>query len=360
MGQVTTRDAALALELLGQLSAATTGTRTFAQASVRAMADLVGADLTTLSVCNFAGGKRRVTSFPEGALSREDVECFDRHFFAHPLVCFHRRFPHGGTHRLSDSLALAAFQRTSLYADYYRRIGIEHVVAVPLHVDASVLVSVVLNRCGRDFNARELALLDALRAPLVTLYQQARMADHAAALEASLRAQVSAGALHEIEVDGAGRIRRASREALGLLGVQGGVGPGATLPKDVLAWLQHRQVRPAAGALLHRDGPDGGVTLRAIPLVAHGAWQLLIKVIAPRPTGPNAATAAGLTPREREVLDWAGRGKADLQIAAILGVSVRTVQKHLERVYAKLGVESRLAAVMRTREAAAAEERQSH
>lgn len=354
MGQVTARDAAMALQLLARLSAAATGTRAFAQASVRAMANLVGADLTTLSVCNFAGGRRRVTAFPEGALSRDDVDCFDRHFFAHPLVCFHREHPDGGTHRLSDSLALAAFQRTSLYADYYRPIGIAHVVAVPLHVDAAVLVSVVLNRCGRDFNARELALLDALRAPLVALYHHARMADHAAALEASLRAQVSAGALHEIEVDGAGRIRRASREALRLLGVHGGVGPGATLPPDVIAWLQRRQERSVPGAVLHLGSPDGSVALRAIPMVAHGITQLLIEEVAPHPPRSAIPVAARLTPREHEVLDWAGRGKADRQIAAILGVSVRTVQKHLERVYAKLGVESRLAAVMRARDAAAA------
>ncbi len=360
MGQVTTRDAGKALELLAQLSAAATGTQAFAQASVRAMASLVGADLTTLSVCTFAGGRRRVTTFPEGALSLEDVECFDRHFFAHPLVCFHRQNQDGGTHRLSDSLAPAAFQRTSLYADYYRRIGIEHVVAVPLHVDAAVLVSMVLNRSGRDFNARELALLDAARAPLATLYHHARMADHAAAIEASLRAQISAGAWHEVEVDGAGRIRRAGRQALRLLGVHSSVGPGAMLPPDVVAWLRRLQDRPVAGAVLHRDGVDGSLALRAIPLVAHGIWQLLIADAAPSP--PVAASPGGvaLTSRERDVLGWVRQGKSDLQVAAILGISVRTVQKHLERIYAKLGVESRLAAVMRADEPAPAKGPRSH
>lgn len=36
-----------------------------------------------------------------------------------------------------------------------------------------------------------------------------------------------------------------------------------------------------------------------------------------------------------------------MQVAAILGASVRTVQKHLEHAYVKLGVENRTAAVMR-------------
>ena len=57
--------------------------------------------------------------------------------------------------------------------------------------------------------------------------------------------------------------------------------------------------------------------------------------------------AVPLTPREREVLDWVAAGKTNRDIAAILGASPRTVEKHLERIYEKLGVETRTAAAMR-------------
>lgn len=57
--------------------------------------------------------------------------------------------------------------------------------------------------------------------------------------------------------------------------------------------------------------------------------------------------ALPLTPREREVLDWVAAGKTNRDVAAILGASARTVEKHLERIYEKLGVETRTAAVMR-------------
>ena len=52
----------------------------------------------------------------------------------------------------------------------------------------------------------------------------------------------------------------------------------------------------------------------------------------------------GLTAREAEVLLWIGHGKATRDIAEILGMSPRTVQKHLEQIYSKLGVENRAAA----------------
>jgi DNA-binding NarL/FixJ family response regulator len=52
----------------------------------------------------------------------------------------------------------------------------------------------------------------------------------------------------------------------------------------------------------------------------------------------------GLTAREGEVLSWLSKGKSNRDIADILGLSPRTVDKHLEQIYAKLGVENRTAA----------------
>jgi DNA-binding CsgD family transcriptional regulator len=54
-----------------------------------------------------------------------------------------------------------------------------------------------------------------------------------------------------------------------------------------------------------------------------------------------------LTTREREVLEWLATGKTNRDIADIIGAKRRTVEKHLEHIYEKLGVETRTAAVMR-------------
>src|SRR5690606_11115590 len=52
----------------------------------------------------------------------------------------------------------------------------------------------------------------------------------------------------------------------------------------------------------------------------------------------------GLTGREGEVLSWLSKGKSNRDIAQILGLSPRTVDKHLEQIYAKIDVENRTAA----------------
>lgn len=57
-----------------------------------------------------------------------------------------------------------------------------------------------------------------------------------------------------------------------------------------------------------------------------------------------------LTHREIEVLSWLATGKTNRDIADILGMSPRTVNKHLEHIYVKLGVETRTAAAAVARE----------
>lgn len=65
----------------------------------------------------------------------------------------------------------------------------------------------------------------------------------------------------------------------------------------------------------------------------------------------TAAKAAGLgdfglTPRESDVAHWLAAGKTNAEIARILGSSARTIEKHVERVLEKLGVENRTAAAL--------------
>jgi len=54
-----------------------------------------------------------------------------------------------------------------------------------------------------------------------------------------------------------------------------------------------------------------------------------------------------LTSREAEILAWISRGKTNRDVGEILSISPRTVNKHLEQVFTKLGVENRAAATAR-------------
>jgi DNA-binding CsgD family transcriptional regulator len=97
----------------------------------------------------------------------------------------------------------------------------------------------------------------------------------------------------------------------------------------------------------------GEVTGRDCRCVVQALWRgdptrdalVLIRRIGQSPMRPSAHDE--LTAREREVLQWVAAGKTNAQIAEILAASPRTIGKHLENIYAKLGVETRTAAVNR-------------
>jgi DNA-binding CsgD family transcriptional regulator len=67
-------------------------------------------------------------------------------------------------------------------------------------------------------------------------------------------------------------------------------------------------------------------------------------IIVEESSGP--APEETLTAREREILEWMGQGKGNPEIGMILGISLHTVKRHVERILAKLGVENRYAAAL--------------
>lgn len=91
-------------------------------------------------------------------------------------------------------------------------------------------------------------------------------------------------------------------------------------------------------------GNQGQLLARCMGQGGLGETMLLLTVSQNDQTGQERLHRASLTPRETEVLSWLAKGKTNRDIADILGMSHRTVNKHLEHVFEKLGVETRSAA----------------
>jgi len=70
-----------------------------------------------------------------------------------------------------------------------------------------------------------------------------------------------------------------------------------------------------------------------------------LELTAPDRATPAALLPLGLTPREAEVLFWVSEGKTNAEIGMILDSAKRTVEKHVEHILEKLGVENRAAAI---------------
>jgi CheY-like chemotaxis protein/DNA-binding CsgD family transcriptional regulator len=122
-------------------------------------------------------------------------------------------------------------------------------------------------------------------------------------------------------------------------------------PEPVLAWLRRhiedadRQVEPPR--LMVEMGPRR-LTFRLHQQTGDGSesgdWLIVMREISDDAVVEAMSLSFKLTAREAEVLYWVVKGKTNRDIGDILGSSPATVKKHLERVYAKLGVETRTAA----------------
>lgn len=120
----------------------------------------------------------------------------------------------------------------------------------------------------------------------------------------------------------------------------------ATLPARLRDWLR----RYADGA--ERDAgefteilADGDrLVAKIMGAASRGNWIIIFEEHADRRDIDALAGKFALTQREAEVVLWLSRGKTNKDIGDILDMKARTVNKHLERVFVKLNVETRTAA----------------
>jgi DNA-binding NarL/FixJ family response regulator len=113
------------------------------------------------------------------------------------------------------------------------------------------------------------------------------------------------------------------------------------LPLPVRRWLSvdARNAEPAFTLMT----PDRRLVFSRLG-GGSGSERVLIQQHAHVPEPDALMRALKLTAREAEVLYWVALGKTNPEIAAILDMSPRTVNKHLEHIFAKLNVETRTAA----------------
>ncbi|NDY89642.1 response regulator transcription factor [Ideonella livida] len=127
--------------------------------------------------------------------------------------------------------------------------------------------------------------------------------------------------------------------------------PEVTTPAEVAAWIARESLRRRAGAepqslTVARGANRLSLALHRLPDgSSEGEWLVVLREASEAALLEALALAFPvLTAREAEVLHWVIQGKTNRDIGDILGTSPRTVHKHLEHVFEKLGVTSRTAA----------------
>jgi DNA-binding response OmpR family regulator/DNA-binding CsgD family transcriptional regulator len=170
-----------------------------------------------------------------------------------------------------------------------------------------------------------------------------------ARLANSARAALDVSGRYLLATNTSGGVLWCTPQTAKLLGLAFGDfhGEGDLLPPKVQEWLQKRALSDIKSADTIVLASDLGPLKLQFSYVGQVApEEILLRLVEGEIENDNLVLKRKLqlTQRESEVLMWIARGKSNRDIAEILSLSPRTVNKHLEQVYAKLGVENRAAA----------------
>jgi DNA-binding response OmpR family regulator/DNA-binding CsgD family transcriptional regulator len=184
--------------------------------------------------------------------------------------------------------------------------------------------------------------VDYVKKPIVLAELLARLKVHLgnARIAAGAQSALDASNRPLLALDGEGRVLWTTPKSAAILDRRFGVAVGGQLPPALAGQLQ----RLAKGeARVKQDFADGRVEFAAVATKGEERHFRLTETL----EGADEKLLAqrhGLTEREAEVLLWISRGKANREISEILGISPRTVNKHLEQIFEKMGIENRASA----------------
>jgi DNA-binding CsgD family transcriptional regulator len=266
---------------------------------------------------------------PDGALvvSRPDeyeelLPTFIRLAHQNPILAAHRRTGDGRPHRISDFIDRDALHSLELYSELYSRFGIESQVAFTLPARTPLVLGIALNRDARDFSDDEVGLLGRARPHLIQAFRHAELATARAATIKALEAGLDDLDQHVAVLDRHGRVEFATQ------------GARAMLEDDVPDWVAAARRGAAEPSRLLESGalvrllPAGRNDGRDVLLIEGGTVELTV----------DALRGLGLTTREAQMLRLLALGTPAHAAASQLGIARRTADKHLQHVYAKLGV----------------------
>jgi DNA-binding CsgD family transcriptional regulator len=267
----------------------------------------------------------------------------------HPLISHYQRTGDPLPRKISDFMGRREFHQTEIYRTVYGPMGVEYQMAVTLPAAPGGVVGIALNRDRRDFGERDRAMLELLRPHLAQLRRDAAARDAARLLESIVDRTLGDRGRSAVAVGRGGIVAFASAGALDLIASYVPQWDRADLlPEVFLEWRRRERARGLAPSRdLVIDGPEGRLLARLLPSAEPTGHDVIL--LDDHRVGASllALAGLGLSVRQAEILLQVARGRTNAQVAAALHVSPRTVQKHLENIYDRLGVRSRAAATAR-------------
>jgi DNA-binding CsgD family transcriptional regulator len=263
---------------------------------------------------------------------------FARLSHQNPILAEFRRTGDGRPRRFSDLIDRASYHRLELYRECYRLMGVESQIAFTMPARPPMVLGIALSRGDEDFSDAEAELLGLARPYLIQAYRNAELSSERAAALRAVEAGLDTLGRHVVVLDRHGRMEFATDTARRRLS---STGAGRDmLPAEVRDWIveQRGHLSASEPLVLRVDGAP--VLVRLLPRRADDQRDVLLIEGGTGELTVPALRGLGLTERQAQTLQWVALGYSVASAAAHMGIARRTADKHLQHVYAKLGVSS--------------------
>jgi DNA-binding CsgD family transcriptional regulator len=250
--------------------------------------------------------------------------------------------------KASDFVKRGDFKKTEFYNEFFHKVEVEYQMSVVLPVDAGTRISCSPSRRLTDFDEHDRSILfllaPHLRNAIRASIELRKMREHEQRLENAL--DVFSRGLLCIAANG--RVLSVTRLGVVLLRkyFQCEVYENCMLPEEFNSFI--KRFSPRSPGILANDQSYtlrlNSSELRIVPLIDASSDELSLLLTEKSEPGIESFRFHNLTKRESEVLYWIAKGKTDEVIGFLLGISIRTVQKHVEHILKKMGAETRMAA----------------
>lgn len=288
---------------------------------------------------------RTVTQlFPEPSGIEDFLVVWKQYAHQHPVIGYMRETGDGSAHQIADFLSRREYHRLELYQECYRKMGVEHQMAVTAAAPRDIVIGIALNRSGAKFSESDRLVLNAFRPHLVRAYLNLVELSHLQHLADGLAAALDDAAKAVILRSQRGVVLHVSGAARRLLEEHFRWQGGRALPAPVEHWVRMR-LNAAGGAQEFVKHTAHGRLTASLSNRLHFHYSVI--TLHEERLSPDAERflPLGLTPRECDVLAWLCAGKSNEEIGRILGLSPLTVKTHVQKILAKMGVENRTSAV---------------
>lgn len=306
----------------------------------------------------------RIYTFPhpEIGIAAESFTSQRRNFFAHPVSKHYAQTLDGQALAISDFFSELQFHRQDLlYTGFFRQFGLEDQMMIhfelpsiaqadPLHQGQHFVLSISRDR--RNFTERDRLILNLIRPHLKQVYENQAAFNQLQNQFVQQQQATEQAALILISIDG--KVKWMTQKAEKIIHSYFQPANTKSFLPDILQRWVNSQVFKLVQSTENLTSPcslrlELDKQLLTVYLNYNSDLEqvyLLLEETQSIQFSIESLQMLGLTKREAEVLFWVAKNQTTTEVAKLLGISDRTVKKHLEHVYEKFGVQTRLAAVI--------------